>query len=111
MIKLRPGQQIKIFQIVRTSTGVDSKGKATYSDNAVIGELRGTLSNASQQEQSRWKQMEHPISHTIVVRGRTLAQAEDVLTISGRRFYVQGVNDPNEMGIFTILYCDERTGM
>lgn len=111
MIKFRPGSQIKTFSIIRKKTGVDSKGKATYSDNAVVGELRGTLSNASQQEQSRWKQMEHPISHTIVVKGRTEAKAEDVLTISGRRFYVQGKNDPSEMGIFTILYCDERTGV
>lgn len=111
MIRFRPGQQIKTFQIVRKATGVDSKGKATYSDNEIAGELMGTLSNASQQEQNRWKQMDHPISHTVVVRGRTIAQAEDVLTINGRRFYVQGKNDPSEMGIFTILYCDERTGV
>lgn len=59
---------------------------------------------------NQWKQIEHPVSHTIVVQGKSEAQAEDILVCENEKYYVQGKDNPSELGFFEILYCEKRIG-
>ena len=76
----------------------------------LIDTVRGSISRASQSEQERWNQQGHPITHTIVIRGRTKADAGDEVRIGEKRYHVQGKHDPMELGFFSTLYCMERLG-
>ncbi len=114
MIMFRPGQQLKAFSIYRKKVEVDERGRVTYSKNEnleYIGEIKGSLSAISQKEKYKWKQIEHPASHIIVVRGKTEIQPEDILVYEGQRYDIERVEEPGETGIFTILYCNKRNGV
>ena len=107
---LRPGQGFKKFNILLRKAGVSETGRPTTKNLEPAGSLTGIISQASQQEKEQWKQSGHPITHTIVQRGTTdRAKAMDVLELpDGRRFLVQGVQDPGELGHFTVYHVEER---
>lgn len=105
-----PGQQIKKFVIERIKTGIDQKGKPKRDSKEYepIGVISGTIAQASQKDVERWKKIDHPITHTVVIEGITEAKAEDILLLDDRRLFIQGKDDPGELGFFNILYCEER---
>lgn len=105
----RPGQQLKTFEVFRRTASEDDVGRATYAkDPTLVDAVRGTIVQASQREQMTWGQNGHPITHTIVIRGRTKAEAGDELHLADRVWTVQGKHDPVELGFFSTLYCLER---
>jgi hypothetical protein len=114
LILFRPGQQIKSFEIHRKSSSQSEIGRVTSnSDTQSIGSLYGTITEASQREKDDWKQQNHPITHKVVTQGNTAVKVEDVLVLTDaanttRKFYVQGKDNPGELGIFQIFYCEER---
>lgn len=108
---LRPGQGFKPFNVMARKGGVSEKGRPTTKTLEPAGEIIGIISQASPEEKEQWKQSGHPISHTIVQRGtKDRAKATDVLELpdEGRRFLVQGVQDPGELGHFTVYKVEER---
>lgn len=108
---LRPGQGFKAFSVLRKKGGTTESGRPKTTTLAPDGEIFGIISQASQKEIEQWKQNGHPITHTIVQRGtKDRAKAEEILELKGtkRRFRVKGVNDPGELGHFTIYYVEER---
>ncbi len=110
MILFRPGQQLKAFSVYRKKVQTDERGRVIYNNENLeyITEIKGSLSAISQKEKYKWKQIEHTASHTIVVRGRITVQPEDILVHDGQRYDVESVEEPAEVGIFTILYCKKR---
>lgn len=110
MILFRPGQQLKAFSVYRKKVQTDERGQVIYNNENLeyITEIKGSLSAISQKEKYKWKQIEHTASHTIVVRGRITVQPEDILVHNGQRYDVESVEEPAEVGIFTILYCKKR---
>ena len=110
MILFRPGQQLKAFSVYRKKVQTDERGRVIYNNENLeyIGEIKGSLSTISQKEKYKWKQIEHTASHTIIVRGRITVQPEDILVHNGQRYDVESVEEPAEVGIFTILYCKKR---
>lgn len=120
MIRYRPGQELKTFEIRRKTVSVDSKGRVmkradSDGEECIALRFKGMLSSASPTETDQWSQMQHPITHTITSRKREARRVkpEQVLILDSkdkeRRFYVQGVSDPGELGIYTIIYAQERT--
>ena len=108
---LRPGQGFRPFTVLRKKGGTTTTGRAKTTSLSPDGEIIGIISQASQNEIEQWKQNGHPISHTIVQRGiANRAEATDVLELKGtnRRFYIQGVQDPGELGHFTVYKVEER---
>ncbi len=93
---------------------MDTRGRVIYSKNEnleFLGEIKGSLSSISQKEKYQRKQIEHPATHTIVVKGKTQAQPEDILLYHHQRYDVQRVEEPGEIRVFTILYCNKRNGV
>ena len=102
MILFRPGQQLKRFSIYRKKTEIDTRGKVIYNSHENLEYIK---------EKYKWKQIEHTASHVIVVRGKTPIQPEDILVHDGQRYDVESVEEPGEVGIFTVIYCKKRKGL
>lgn len=113
MILFRPGQQLKRFSVYRKKTQTDERGKVIYHNENLeyITEIKGSLSTITQKEKYKWKQIEHTASHTVVVRGKVQIQPEDILVHDGQRYDVESVEEPGEVGIFTIIYCKKKKGL
>lgn len=111
-IFFRPGQVWKTFDLYRKVQSKDNKGRVTYSGEPVfVTSFKGALSSINPNEQEKWNQMSHPVTHTILIRGRTDVQAEDIVKLGNRTFYVQKSRGHAEIGIFSVLFCEERTGV
>lgn len=112
---LRPGQGFRPYTVLRREGSTTATGRPVARELVPKGTFLGMISRASQAEQDQWKQRGHPISHTVLQRGtKNRARAEDVLELKSpdgttvRRFLVQGVHDPAELGHFTSYQVLER---
>ena len=108
---LRPGQGAKPYTVLRKNGGTTKTGRPLNGQLEPIGKIFGIISQASQTEQEISKQNGHPITHTVIQRGaKDRAVVTDVLEMCGtnRRFYVQSVRDPGELGHFTVYKVEER---
>ena len=54
--------------------------------------------------------MGHPITHTLVQQLRTKVKAEDKLVREGMNYYVKGVDDPANLGFYSIIQCECKAG-
>ena len=108
---IRPGNLNKTFFVEKKTESIDedtARAVAKYDiDNAVM--IRAVLAQASTSEKERWQQLQHPITHTIVQYGKPKAVEGDRLVHNNRTFYVQGVDEPGELGVATIYYAEERS--
>lgn len=101
---LVPGEQELLFSIKRKSS-TTINGRVSY-DEILLSSIEGTISEASQNQKHEWNQMNHPITHTIVVRGACEVGAEDILEDSEKQnYHVQGTTNPSGLGFFTIIFC------
>lgn len=112
---LRPFQGFRYFTVLQRKGAVTATGRPVTGSFSEAGQIIGMISQASQKEQEQWKQNGHPITHTIVQKGPLeKAKPTDVLELTNpdtgqaRRFLVQGVTDPGELGHFTIYHVEER---
>lgn len=109
---LRPGNLYKDFFVAEKTTETDGKGrsKVVYKpDTAKL--IHAVFAQATPQEKQRWEQIQHPITHTLVDKGKPKANAGQVLTHGNRRFYIQGVDEPGELALYTIYYVEERVDL
>ncbi len=110
---LRPGQGFRRYTVLKRSGGLSDNGRPVPECYTPVGELFGMIAQATPKEQEQWKQAGHPVTHKVVQRG-TGCQAEptDVLELvtegKSRRFLIQGVHDPAELGHFTTYFTEER---
>ncbi len=107
MMYLRPGSLYKEFIVQTESEGVGTFGrpKKQYGGEQTIF---GALAEASQNVIERWKQLQHPVTHTIEQAGSPAAKAGDKLVLGDRVFLVHGVDECGSLGIATIYYAEER---
>lgn len=107
---LRPGNLFKDFFVEKKGASVSGRGRVKGSYNQEKAEhFLGILAGAQTNEIERFRQLEHPITHTITHKGRPKAKEGDRLVHGSRIFYVQGVDDPGELGAWAIYYAEERS--
>ena len=104
---LKPGNLYKTFTIDTKKTEINTAGRAKATYNAK-NTFNGILADAKPEEKERYKQLTHPITHTITHKGSPKLKEEDKVSYNGRKFYVQGVDDPAAIGLWTIYYVEER---
>lgn len=106
---LRPGNLFKQFIIEGDDEYIGPLGrpKARY-DREGERTLTGCLADATEKDRERWKQLQHPITHTIVQAGSPKAKNEDRLVLGERVFIIHVVDDCGGLGITTIYYAEER---
>lgn len=112
----RGGIERHVFYQYRTKAKKNAEGRPTSGKQDIdykdpIARFFGTISNASQKEIEYHKQIGHPISHEIIVYHRIDVKPEDIITLENRKFYVQSVRDPGELGIVTCIYTEEKQAL
>lgn len=105
---LRTGNLFKDFIVETKSESKTAHGRiaGSYSTG---DRLSAVLADATPEEREKWNQQQHPITHIIVQRGKPLAGEGDRLIHDNRIFYVQGVDEPASIGLWTIYYTQERS--
>ena len=108
VMNLLPGNMFKDFLIESNQEYIGAFGrpKGKFTDTERI--LKGCLADATQNDRDRWKQLQHPITHTIVQAGPPMAKEEDRLVLGDRVFTIHAVDDCGALGITTIYYAEER---
>ena len=104
---LRPGNLLQDFMIECRKTKSLYAGHSNY-DYEQQGTLKAVLAQAKPTEIERFKQLSHPITHTLTQRGKPKAKRMDRLVLGTRHFYIQGVDEVGGLGICTIYYAEER---
>lgn len=107
---LRPGNMFKEFVIEGEAETVGTFGRPKMAyEQTGKRTLKGCLADATENDRERWKQLQHPITHTIVQAGPPKAKEEDRLILGERLFIIHAVDDCGGLGITTIYYAEERT--
>lgn len=110
MFYLRPGNLFKDFWVEEKTVETTSRGRTTATfdqDNAT--HLLAALAEATTTEQQKYSKPDHPTTHIITQRGRPKARPGDRLIHGARVFYLQGVDEVGELGLWTIYYAEERS--
>lgn len=105
------GMGMRWFQVYRQVAVKSVTGRMLSGEGQYLGEILGTFGKTRGAETERWKQLSHPLSHVIVVRGNLPfpLQVGDVLRLEGREFLLNAVPyDIGELGHWTEIYCEER---
>lgn len=109
---LRPGEEQMEYKIYRRSSDTNLRGRVTYTiEDELVGTLYGSVSAAHQSEVERFKQVGHPVSHTIVVHCPTVAGVGDVLKRGDDVYHVEGKDDLAGLGAFFVLYLNKEEGV
>lgn len=110
---LRPGQGFRRYTVLKRMGGLSTNGRPGPERYEPSGEIFGIISQATPKEQEQWKQAGHPVTHKVIQQGTTgRAEPMDVLELAVqdqvRRFLVQGIHAPAELGHFTTYFTEER---
>ena len=107
---VRPESLSRDFIVERKTQTVTDAGRKAVMFQPTGNHLKGVLAEAKALEIERWKQLQHPVTHTIVMKGgRCPAKIGDRLVLSGRSFYVQGIDNIVALSIFTQIFAEERS--
>lgn len=107
---LRPEILGRDFVIERKTQTITESGRKAVTYKPTGQHLRGVLAEAKALELERWKQLQHPITHTIVQKGgRCLVRVGDRLILGGRAFYIQGIDNIGALNLFTQIFAEERS--
>lgn len=107
---LRPDSLFRMFAIEEAAATINEMGRTITAYEDTGKKLCGVLADAQTSEKLRWKQLQHPITHTIVQRnGNAMAKTGDRLLLDDRTFYVQGVDNVSTLGLFILYYVEERS--
>ncbi|MFI3254452.1 MAG: hypothetical protein R3Y63_08985 [Eubacteriales bacterium] len=108
---LATGKGVMIFQVLRRSPQKSSGGRVLLGELEELGEIRGSLAKSRGTVENQNKQVTHPVSHVIIVKGvpEIALQVGDVLRHGGRDFILNTIPyDVGALGHWTELYCEER---
>jgi SPP1 family predicted phage head-tail adaptor len=104
---LTPGTLNKTFDWQSRTSDKDTRGKPIYS-YVDTGQIIGVLANSTPVQQLQYNQLDHPVTHQIVVHGAPQAVSGDRLLFNGQRFYVQTTEDLGGLGLWTLYMVQER---
>jgi len=109
-----PGQKLREFTVSTPDPdGHESElGREMIGGFIEIGKIKAVLAQAKPEEVQRWKQLNHPVSHKIIMQGKPGFDVKpgDIFERSGRRFYNEMIPyDVGDLGHWTIYYCIERS--
>jgi len=111
-VMLNPGQELRGFTVYHPVKRETPLGRQVRDSEIEVGQIRAILAVASSEEKQRWRQLEHPITHKIIMQRRPgfSIVSGDVFKHNGRRFVHQALPyDVGDIGHWTIFYCEERT--
>ena len=109
---MTPGQELREFTVSKPETRSTDNGREGLINQYVeVGKIRAILAQAKPEEVQRWRQLNHPVTHKIIMQRKPPFEVKSgyIFERAGRRFYMQALpNDIGDLGHWTIFYCDER---
>ena len=69
MLKFIAGQQLKEFEAYRRGTEVGGDGRTARLSGASLGKLRAATAEIDPSTDERARQLTHPATHRIIIRG------------------------------------------
>jgi hypothetical protein len=108
---LVPGQELREFSVLRPETRETARGRDIINEYSEVARIRAILAQAKPEEMERWRQLNHPVTHKIIMQRRPPLDIKpgDVFERDGRRFFnVAMPYDVGDLGHWVIFYCDER---
>ena len=109
---LFPGQELREFTVYKPDTRETENGRAGMVNGfVIIGTVRAILAVAKPEELQRWRQLNHPVTHTVIMQRAPPFEVLPgyVFETSGRRFHNMTMPDNiGGLGHWTIFHCDER---
>jgi len=110
-VMLMPGQELRAFTVLRPEVRGTENGREGLTNRFVeVGVIRGILAQAKPEEIERWRMLNHPVTHKIIMQRTPPFEVKpgDVFERAGRRFYHQtSPYDVGDIGHWTVFYCDE----
>lgn len=108
---LRPGQELRDFDVLRADTHSTGGGRVLRNSQEKLGTTKAILAAAKPEEIERWRILSHKVTHKIIQQGVLPFEVKpgDVFERGEKRYCVQtepyNVGDINH---WTIYYCEER---
>ena len=110
---LRPGQELREFVVLRPETRSTEIGrKGLTNDFKEVGKVRAILAQATPDEIQRWRQLQHPVTHKIIMQRSPAFEIKpgDCFERDKRRFYHQKIPyNVGDVSHWCIFYCNERS--
>jgi len=110
---MRLGQELREFIVLHPETRGTENGREGLTNLfKPVGTVRAILAQARPEETQRWRQLNHPVTHKIIMQHKPPFDIRpgDVFERDGRYFYHQMTPyDVGDIGHWTIFYCDERS--
>jgi hypothetical protein len=111
-VMMAPGRENRDFTVSRPSVRSTENAREGLPDEYIaIGTIRGVMAQANSQEISKWQQLNHPITHKIIMSGKPAIdiRPDDVFEYGNRRFFNRAIPyDVGDLGHYLIFYCNER---
>jgi hypothetical protein len=108
---LMPGQELRDITVSRPATRENARGQIVTNAFETVGTIRGILAAAKPEEIERWRQLNHPITHKVIMQRVPPFDVRpgDIFEYAGRKFYNQTMPyNVGDIGHWMIFYCDER---
>jgi len=67
-VMLLPGMEQRVFTVYRPLRRGTELGRVLRDSETRIGQITAILAEAKPEEKERWKQLEHPITHKIIMQ-------------------------------------------
>ena len=110
---LLPGQEMREFTVFRPETRGTERGREGLTNrHTEVGTIRAILAQAKPEEVQHWRQLNHPITHKIIMQGKPSFDIRpgDTFEREGKRYYHQASPyNVGDLGHWSIFYCDERS--
>ena len=113
-VMMLPGQELREFTIYAPETRSSERGREGLINGYVkLGTVRAILGQARPEETNRWRQLNHWVSHKIIMQHRTPFEVKSGYKFrqedNGQEFYVTTLPyEPGGIGHWTIFYCNDR---
>jgi hypothetical protein len=107
----RPEQIFLWFTVEPLDGGLNTRGREVNKWQAADPLIRfqGIKADASPENIERYRQAQHPITHSISVQGAPQAVTGDRLKTDDNKYlYIQGIETPGGLNLWTIYQCEER---
>ncbi|MCL2215400.1 MAG: hypothetical protein FWB91_00135 [Defluviitaleaceae bacterium] len=113
-VMMLPGQELRGFTVYAPETrGTDNGREGLVNQYVPLGNIKAILAQARPEETQRWRQLNHPVSHKIIMQHRppftVLPGCMFERTDTGQRYYVAPIPyDPGDISHWNIFYCNDR---
>ena len=113
-VMLLPGQELHKFTVSKPEhQGTENGREGLINQYERVGELEAILAQATPDETQRWRMLNHPVSHKIIMQHTPGFEVKPgylfELTASGQQFFVSTLPyEPGAIGHWTIFYCNDR---